>query len=228
MKLLPLITLGALTMAFALRATEGCQMPASALPLKSGNYTWHPESSPLGSVVIIVSLLDQELAIYRNGIRIGRSTISSGKEGHNTPTGIFTILEKKVTHHSNIYHGAPMPYMERLTWSGVAMHGGDLPGHAASHGCVRLPLDFAKKLFTLTANGTTVIVTDHRFHFGTKKLSALLFTSSTEAISPVGMSYWNPSKSSHAARYLSLVADTADTSSASGSRLPAEVTSTVT
>jgi hypothetical protein len=207
MKLLPFITLLALSMSLA-GATEGRQIPASSVFLETGDYVWHPETSPVGAVVIIVSLPDQVLAVYRNGIRIGRSTISSGKLGHDTPTGIFTILQKNVRHYSNLFHGAPMPYMERLTWSGVAMHGGELPGHAASHGCVRLPLEFARKLYTLTADGTTVIVTDHRFHFGTQKFSALLFTSSTESITPLGVTYWNPSKSPEGP--LSIVASSAD------------------
>ena len=189
-------------------STEGRQMPKSAVYLDPGDYVWHPETSPVGAVVIIVSLPDQMLAVYRNGIRIGRSTISSGKSGHDTPRGIFTILQKNVRHHSNIFHGASMPYMERLTWSGVAMHGGDLPGYADSHGCVRLPLEFARKLYTLTADGTIVIVTDHRFNLGTQKFSALLFTSSTEAIAPPGVTYWNPSKSSEGP--LSIVASSAD------------------
>ena len=88
------------------------------------------------------------------------------------------------------------------------MHGGELPGHAASHGCVRLPLEFARKLYTLTADGTTVIVTDHRFHFGTQKFSALLFTSSTEPITPPEVTYWNPSKSPEGP--LSIVVSSAD------------------
>lgn len=207
-RFLPLIALLAFPMHLALGATEGRQMPSSSDYLETGDYTWHPETSPVGAVVIIISLPDQVLAVYRNGIRIGRSTISSGKSGHTTPTGIYTILQKNVRHHSNIFHGAPMPYMERLSWSGVAMHGGMLPGYADSHGCVRLPLDFAKKLYTLTADGMTVIVTDHRFNFGTQKFSALLFTSSTEDIAPKGMTSWNPSKSTEGS--VSIVVSSAD------------------
>ncbi|HWC17013.1 MAG TPA: L,D-transpeptidase family protein, partial [Terriglobales bacterium] len=131
-------------------------------PLGTGDYVWEPEVSPAGPVVIIVSVPEQTLYIYRNGVRIGRSTVSTGKPGHSTPTGVFTILQKEVSHRSNLYHGAPMPYMERVTWGGVALHAGQLPGYPASHGCVRLPMDFAEKLYTVTQKGTTVIVADDR------------------------------------------------------------------
>jgi L,D-transpeptidase catalytic domain len=104
---------------------------------------WHPEVSPRGPVVVLVSLPDQTLYVYRNGVRIRRSTVSTGKPGKRTPTGVFTVLQKKVSHESSIYKGAQMPHMQRLTWSGVAMHAGYLPGYPASAGCVRLPVDFA-------------------------------------------------------------------------------------
>ena len=99
--------------------------------------------------------------VYRNGVRIGRSTVSTGAKGHRTPTGVFTVLQKKVQHESNIYRGAKMPHMQRLTWSGIAMHAGQLPGYPASHGCVRLPVDFAEKLYSVTSTGTTVIIADN-------------------------------------------------------------------
>jgi len=102
------------------------------------------------------------LYVYRNGVRIGRSTVSTGKSGHTTLTGAFTILEKEVHHRSSLYLGAPMPYMERVTWGGVALHASQLPGYPASHGCLRLPMDFAEKLYTVTEKGTTVIVADDR------------------------------------------------------------------
>src|SRR5438093_10832988 len=85
--------------------------------------------------------------IYRNGVRIGVSTISSGRDGYETPTGVFTILEKNKEHISHKFNDAPMPYQERLTWSGVALHAGGLPGYPESHGCVHLPLAFSKILF---------------------------------------------------------------------------------
>ena len=95
--------------------------------LAPGKFFWEPELAPSGPLVMIISLPEQTLSAYRNGIRIAYSSISSGVKGRSTPTGVFTILEKEVTHFSNKYHHAPMPYMQRLTWEGVALHGGDLP-----------------------------------------------------------------------------------------------------
>ena len=86
---------------------------------------WKPVVSPAGPVVIIVSIPEQTLYVYRNGVRIGRSTVSTGKSGHRTPTGVFTILQKNEKHTSSIYKGASMPYMQRLTWTGVALHAGN-------------------------------------------------------------------------------------------------------
>ena len=126
--------------------------------LKPGDYTWHPEKSPSGPVAIIVSLPEQRVYVYRNGIEIAVSTCSTGKPGHSTPTGVFTILQKDKHHHSSTYNNAPMPNMNRLTWSGIALHAGNLPGYPASHGCVRLPLDFSAKLFGITQIGTPVII----------------------------------------------------------------------
>lgn len=98
--------------------------------------------------------------VYRNGILIGRSSVSTGAKGHATPSGVFTILEKNQTHYSRRYDNAPMPNMQRLTWQGVAMHSGNLPGYPASHGCVRLPYDFSKLLFGITSTGGTVVIGD--------------------------------------------------------------------
>ena len=131
---------------------------ADTVPLRAGEFIWNPEFSASGPLVIIISLREQTLSAYRNGIRIARSSISSGRKGRSTPAGVFTILEKEVTHFSNKYHHAPMPYMQRLTWQGIALHGGQLPGYPASHGCIRLPHEFAKLLYSITTRGTTVIV----------------------------------------------------------------------
>lgn len=128
--------------------------------LKPGEFIWVPEKSPGGPVAIIVSIPDQLVHVYRGGVRIGLSTCSTGKQGHSTPTGVFTILEKDKDHRSSTYNDAPMPNMNRLTWSGVALHAGDLPGYPASHGCVRLPLKFSEHLFSVTHVGTPVIVAD--------------------------------------------------------------------
>jgi len=128
--------------------------------LKAGEYLWAPDIAPAGPMTVIISLAAQRAYVYRNGVPIGVSTISSGRDGYATPTGVFTVLQKDPVHRSNIYSNAPMPYMQRLTWGGIALHGGDLPGYRASHGCVRLPLAFAKALFGATRLGITVIVTD--------------------------------------------------------------------
>jgi hypothetical protein len=128
--------------------------------LKPGEYWWHPEISPSGPVMVLVSVPQQMMHVYRNGILIGRSTVSTGSNGHATPGGVFSILEKKQTHRSKKYDNAPMPNMQRLTWSGIAMHSGNLPGYPASHGCIRLPYDFSQNLFRLTEKGGTVVVGD--------------------------------------------------------------------
>jgi hypothetical protein len=133
---------------------------ADLAALKPGQFAWHPERSPAGPVVILVSLPEQRVVVYRNGIRIAGSTCSTGKPGHTTPAGVFLILQKDKTHHSSTYNNAPMPFMERVTWQGVALHAGNLPGYPASHGCVRLPLEFAKLLFGVTHVGTPVIIAD--------------------------------------------------------------------
>lgn len=141
-----------------LLALASAPAPAAGPALRPGQYLWHPEVAPQGPLVAVVSLDEQRLYVYRNGVAIGYSTISSGRRGHETPTGVFTILEKDRDHRSNKYDDAPMPYMERLTWDGVAMHGGTLPGYPASHGCVRLPHDFAERLYAITRRGDTVVV----------------------------------------------------------------------
>jgi hypothetical protein len=127
--------------------------------LKPGEFLWLPQIAPEGPVVVVVSVATQRAIVYRNGVPIGIATISTGKDGHETPTGVFTILQKKVEHVSNLYD-APMPYMQRLTWGGIALHAGNLPGYPASHGCIRLPIDFARKLYGVTTLGITVVVTD--------------------------------------------------------------------
>ena len=128
--------------------------------LKKGEYLWAPEMSPEGPVLVVVSLATQRMTVYRNGVPIGVSTVSTGKKGYATPTGVFTILQKHVIHKSSLYEDAPMPFMQRLTWKGVALHAGSLPGFPASHGCIRLPLQFAKLLYGVTKLGFTVVITN--------------------------------------------------------------------
>ncbi len=129
--------------------------------LKPGQFEWHPERSPSGPLAIIVSLTKQRVYVYRNGIQIGVAACSTGKKDYDTPTGVFTILEKEKEHYSNTYDDAPMPMMQRLTWDGIALHAGKLPGYPASHGCVRLPKAFAEKLYEATQSRHAG---DHRRH----------------------------------------------------------------
>ena len=109
---------------------------------------------------MVIDLTRQRALLYRDGVPIAASTISTGSKGRETPTGVFTILQKEVVHRSGTYDNAPMPYMQRLTSKGVAMHGGNLPGYPASHGCIRLPKAFAKLLYGVTELGTPVMITD--------------------------------------------------------------------
>lgn len=123
-----------------------------------GEYVWAPEIAPEGPMLLIVNLKSQRAVLYRNGVPIGATTVSTGRPGRDTPTGIFTILQKQVEHYSSKYDSAPMPFMERLTWQGVALHAGHLPGYPASHGCIRMPAGFAKLLYGSTKLGMTVVI----------------------------------------------------------------------
>jgi L,D-transpeptidase catalytic domain len=139
-------------------ASSAVEFAQKADTLKAGEWVWAEAVAPEGPVLVYVDLSRQTATIYRNGVRIAVTTVSSGKPGHETPTGIFTILQKDAKHRSSTYNNAPMPYQERLTWDGVALHAGGLPGYPESHGCVHLPLEFAKKLFAITHMGGAVIV----------------------------------------------------------------------
>jgi hypothetical protein len=130
-----------------------------AARLSAGEFVWEPKAASTGPLFLVIDLTRQRVLLYRGGVPIAASTISSGSEGRETPTGVFTILQKEVVHRSRTYDDAPMPYMQRLTSKGVAMHGGNLPGYAASHGCIRLPKDFAKLLYGVTELGTPVMIT---------------------------------------------------------------------
>lgn len=109
-------------------------------------------------IMAIVSLQNQRITVYDAKGWILRAPVSSGQSGRETPAGIFSVIEKDADHHSNLYDDASMPHMQRLTWSGIALHGGPLPGYPASHGCVRMPFDFAEQLFDITQMGLRVIV----------------------------------------------------------------------
>jgi len=114
-----------------------------------------------GPLFAILSLPEQHISIYNGAGLVVRSKVSTGMPGHRTPTGIFSIIGRERWHHSNIYSGAPMPYMQRITWSGVALHLGVVPGYPASHGCIRLPSGFAERLWGMTKVGERVVVTTH-------------------------------------------------------------------
>ena len=117
--------------------------------------------APNGPLQIVVSIADQRIAVYDNGALIARSSVSTGVPRHPTPMGVFSVIGKKRWHRSNLYSAAPMPYMQRLTWSGIALHAGVLPGYPASHGCIRLKRDFAVRLWQFTRRGTRIIITSH-------------------------------------------------------------------
>ena len=177
--------------------TEGTRVSPETVSLKPGQYVWEPERAPEGPLLIVASIPEQVAYVYRNGIRIARSSVSTGRPGHPTPTGVFTILEKEVHHTSSIYKGAEMPYMERVTWGGIALHAGDLPGYPDSHGCVRLPLEFSKLLFGVTMKGATVIIANTQSAPATTVHPGLFFASSGQESEPIaaGQFDWNPDKS---------------------------------
>lgn len=141
------------------------------LLLRNGQWAWLEDAAfqkisgqkagGPGSITILISLPGQIAYIYRDGVLIAASTVSTGKRGKSTPAGEFTILQKREFHRSNLYSNAPMPFMQRLTWTGIALHAGVLPGYPASHGCIRFPREFARRLFEATELGTAVSVVNY-------------------------------------------------------------------
>ena len=186
------------TLSSAETFTEGKQVPPSVEKLKAGEFVWEPERAPAGPILIVVSVPDQVANVYRNGIRIARTSVSTGRPGHPTPTGVFNVLEKEKHHESTIYKGAEMPFMERLTWTGIALHAGQLPGYPDSHGCVRMPLEFSKLLYTVTQKGITVIIADEASAPRETVHPGLLFSQITPpAADPAlasGQFSWTPEK----------------------------------
>lgn len=181
--------------------TKGTPTGKPTGKLKPGEYWWAPVVSPSGPVVVLVSVPLQVMHVYRNGVLIGRSAVSTGTKDHPTPSGVFTILEKKQTHYSKTYNNAPMPNMQRLTWSGIAMHSGNLPGYPASHGCIRIPYDFSMLLFKLTEKGGTVVIgdeTNRQPHLAANPGILLAPKDLTPAMAkplPKGTYDWNPARS---------------------------------
>ena len=135
------------------------EVASEVQPLGAASTAAPPRLEPL---TLVVSLREQKLDVYRGTGLVISSKVSSGKRGYDTKAGVFSILEKQRYHHSNLFSGAPMPWMQRLTWSGTALHAGIVPGYPASHGCVRLPFSFAPKLFQITTLGENVVVTGDR------------------------------------------------------------------
>jgi lipoprotein-anchoring transpeptidase ErfK/SrfK len=128
--------------------------------LKPGEFQWSESAhKETGESRVVVSIAQQRAYVYRGSTLVALTTTSTGKQGHPTPIGTFKITEKRKVHFSSKYNNAPMPYMQRLTDYGIALHAGAIPGHPASHGCVRLPHKFAADLFKVTSVGTTVVIT---------------------------------------------------------------------
>lgn len=126
--------------------------------LKAGQYLWRDVAGDEGAERVVVSLGDQLAYLYRGNSLMAVASISTGRDGHPTPPGIFNVLEKKQMHRSRKYDNAPMPWMQRIDRFGIALHAGHNPGRPASHGCIRLPAEFAKKLFSVTQIGTPVMI----------------------------------------------------------------------
>ena len=116
-------------------------------------------AKPQGPLIIAVSIEQQKVRVYDANGLFAESPVSTGMKGHSTPMGVFSVIQKNKMHRSNIYSGAPMPYMQRITWSGIALHAGVLPGYPASHGCIRMPMAFAVKMWNWTRMGARVIIT---------------------------------------------------------------------
>jgi hypothetical protein len=169
------------------KVTSQYQLARKTASLKPGEWVWAESLAPRGPVLVYVDLDRQQATVYRNGIRIAATTISSGKPGFETPRGVFTILEKDEDHRSRTYDNAPMPFQQRLTWKGVALHAGNLPGYPASHGCVRLPLEFSKLLFRTTTLGGTVVIAGRHGEPYKKPAAGVLAPTSLEGFGNVAL-----------------------------------------
>ena len=128
--------------------------------LKPGQYVWENREAYANPLRMVIVLEIQRMYVFDGDSLVGFTTVSTGKKGKETPTGVFKILQKKIYHESNIYANAPMPFMQRLTWDGIALHAGHNPGYPASHGCVRLPKRFAESLYGATAMDGEVVILD--------------------------------------------------------------------
>ncbi len=150
----------------AVMATPAFAMDSIALPIEAAatelspnQFVWN-DTNTGEALSVVISLSTQRAYVYRGAQMVAATTISSGRDGKDTPLGTYPILQKNAVHRSNLYNDASMPFMQRLTWDGIAIHAGNNPGFPDSHGCIRVPTGFAKKLFAVTSLGTTVTVTD--------------------------------------------------------------------
>jgi len=148
----------------AVASDDGMAIDAVASTLQPNRFIWSDASvmdaAEVAPVTVVVSIPQQRAFVYRGDDLVAASSVSTGRDGNETPVGVYPILQKNEKHFSNLYNAAPMPFMQRLTWDGIALHAGRNPGFPDSHGCVRLPAEFARRLFAVTDVGTTVVVTD--------------------------------------------------------------------
>lgn len=147
-------------------AAEVAPAPATAVALVDAaamlapdTFVWR-DPATAEPVTVVISLPLQRAYVYRGTTLVAVTTVSTGMDGKETPVGIYPVLQKHRDHRSNLYSNAPMPFMQRLTWDGIALHAGQNPGFPDSHGCIRLPTGLARNLFAVTEVGTKVVVTD--------------------------------------------------------------------
>ena len=159
MRVMPfLLALAAITPVSSMSQAAAEVAGSEGQVMQPGGYRWLEEGPFDGPLYLIISLQRQMVHVYNGDRLVGLASVSTGTAGHRTPTGEFPILQKRQWHRSNLYSNAPMPFMQRLTWDGVALHAGHNPGYPASHGCIRLPTAFARTLFVMTQLGTLVRV----------------------------------------------------------------------
>ena len=151
------VLLGVGSPAYAASNGAAVAVETAAATLTPNQFVWN-DTDTAEPVRVVVNIPEQRAYVYRGDALVAATTVSTGKDGKETPSGTFTVLQKEIDHRSNKYNNAAMPFMQRLTWDGVAIHAGRNPGYAASHGCVRVPLAFAKKLYGITSVGTEVTV----------------------------------------------------------------------
>lgn len=175
------------------KTSSPVELARMAGQLKPGQWVWAPEIAPTGPLMVLVDLSAQVATVYRNGLRIGVTTVSTGKAGHETPTGVFKVSYKDADHHSNLYHNASMPFTQRFTMGGVALHAGGLPGYPESHGCVHMPYAFARLLFGASQVGMTVVVSGKAAAPSKDTVAGVMAPGAAPAAD--GASYFTPEKS---------------------------------